>query len=281
MMDKQLSRVIKDSTGQTLNLDHPMPGVYYGISAIDYFSIVALNQSTLKKWVECIEDVVLAPNKDGKPTTYNVFGTQYHAFLLEPTEFEARFVAGRAKRQSFEDKVYFKKQVEFYGDEVYIYRPKDLEVMKAMKEFMVKHYAPIYAMLSEKYPTEITVIWRDAESGLLCKARIDKYLEEFQLILDLKTTKNPREEPFFRDIRYYRYDYQGAWYRRGAWSAGMSVLDFGIVAQSKIPDYIVRSYQLSSDKLSRCDELITNDLLRYAEWISNGRPFPTKMIHCP
>jgi hypothetical protein len=74
--------------------------------------------------------------------------------------------------------------------------------------------------------SELTIVWNDERSGLLCKARVDYYKPGH--ITDLKTAADA--SAFERAIANYDYDIQGAFYLDGARAAGLEAREFRLCA---------------------------------------------------
>ena len=70
-----------------------------------------------------------------------------------------------------------------------------------------------YELLNQKGRVELSICWEDPQTGILCKARIDKELAESGGIADLKTAGQP--ESFNWSLWDYRYHQQAAFYRTG------------------------------------------------------------------
>jgi len=72
------------------------------------------------------------------------------------------------------------------------------------------------ALLAAEGPVEHSIVWTDAESGLLRRARPDKIVEsdEGRLLLDVKTTQcDPTSErEWANEVAKYQYHRQAAWY---------------------------------------------------------------------
>ena len=65
--------------------------------------------------------------------------------------------------------------------------------------------------------TELTCVWRDEATGLLCKARLDAVsdIDGEPCVWDLKSTRDARPESFSRDAGRYQYYGQFAYYANG------------------------------------------------------------------
>jgi hypothetical protein len=84
---------------------------------------------------------------------------------------------------------------------------------------------------------ERSIWWVDDETGLLCKARVDWWLDG--RLIDLKTTKAPRpeERDFSGEIAAYELHRQLLWYADAAIKVDMPVRAVGFIAVGNSDDY--------------------------------------------
>lgn len=97
---------------------------------------------------------------------------------------------------------------------------------------------------------ERSIWWIDEPTGLLCKARIDIWYEEHEL-LDLKTTKAPRRGPrdFQAEIAYYELHRQLAWYAEGGLAVDMVARESGFISIGNSPQYECWPHPMSPEAL--------------------------------
>ena len=74
------------------------------------------------------------------------------------------------------------------------------------------HYAA--DLLELPGANEQTILWREPDTGILCRVRLDSLRElgEARVIADLKSTRDPEPEAFGRSIAKLGYDFQAAFY---------------------------------------------------------------------
>ena len=90
---------------------------------------------------------------------------------------------------------------------------------------------------------ERLVQWTNKETGVLCKARIDRTRNQGKIV-DLKTSKDASARAFIRSIMDYGYHRQGAFYMDGSLGKKFSF----IVVESQ-PPHGVQVYDLSEEFL--------------------------------
>lgn len=158
---------------------------------------------------------------------------------------------------------------------------------------MAVHSHPVCGLiLREADDRELTIVWRDEESGCLCKMRADAlhgaqgggiYAPGF--ILDIKTTQDASPEKFPYDVIKYRYYAQAAMYVDGARAAGLEIDDFAIIAVEKTAPYGVMLYQFKPEALDGGRQFIRPLLNTWAECqrtgIWPGYPQGTNFLSLP
>lgn len=116
-------------------------------------------------------------------------------------------------------------------------------------------------------PNELSIVWKDVETGLMCKARIDMVRESWNSIGDLKTTEDASREGFTRSIDKWGYHRQGAFYLRGAHEVGIDCEYFSILPVEKEEPFAAGAYKLLSDGIGAGDEQIGKLLKVYAQCV--------------
>lgn len=94
---------------------------------------------------------------------------------------------------------------------------------------------------------EVSVFWRDVETGVLCKARADILRDE--LVADLKTCRDARPLPFQRDITKYGYHVAAAFYLDG-FSTVCDIGAFGWVALEESAPHAICLYTADATLLA-------------------------------
>ena len=257
---------IKDKT----DFENPEPGVYDGFSNIEYFKINAISRSTLLTWKK--EPMHLMKPNDWTPS--KLFGFQMHAYLLESRNFKDNFAIFEGEKRSKEQKAYYQELVEKCGGEQFIIRDTGrypLQMLKDMKAAFDLPVNQIYKQLvsDKNNPSELTMIWRDDVTGLMCKSRTDKFHLKRRWIVDYKTADDISLDQMRYVIeRKYRYDLQAAHYMNGAKALGLDPQGFVIVAQEKSEPYIIKSFLISSNIIGNASYELSELMVGYANWLN-------------
>lgn len=117
---------------------------------------------------------------------------------------------------------------------------------------------------------QVTVIWRDEDTGVWCKARPDVWKRSWGATVDLKTTENAAPWPFQRSVREYGYVHQQSFYLDGLRACGEEAFRASIVAVEKSAPFAVATYELDAIDLHDAREDNKRLLETYAECQRTG-----------
>ncbi len=242
----------------------PAPGIYQDVPFEDYVQWQAVNQSSLsiamRSWAHYRW-------WDGPTATADMtFGNLVHCGKLEPAALAARY----AVRPRFEDDIRKPDGTEYsnvkatkaYKDAVETWRATIGDREECTQDELDRMIGMASALTSNDLArewlngpgrTEVSLVWQDPDTGILCKGRIDKVrkTKALCLIADLKTSRDALE--FERSIAKYGYHRQAAFYIDGF--AALSQLDpsdvqYGVVVVEKESPYGVRSALMSQNAIS-------------------------------
>lgn len=177
-----------------------------------------------------------------------VLGEAIHQAVLERDRFYGRYVVAPDidRRTTLGKQLWDIFQHENAGR--IVLSKKDWAMCMAASESFNKHNIA-KALLSELEDIELTGIWKDKETGLLCKMRVDGLARGLKNISDVKTTTDASRRSFERSIFNYGYHRQGAMYVDGMRALGEDVDHFTIIAFEKAPPFEVAVYRLEDDIL--------------------------------
>lgn len=208
----------------------PPPGTYPGVSFEDYIKWNAINHSKLqridKSPLHAKTPVDLSASKaiklgqlvhcgqlefDSIIQRYRVM-PDYH---LTPENVTVKGVSTDSKSTTF----YKERSAWFFAECV-----KLNKTVVTVEEF-AKLDACLMAILKSKEAcdclsggnAELSIVWRDDKTGLLCKARID--YQKPDRLTDLKTSRDDKSTPLTESFDWslwtYAYFSQAAWYQEG------------------------------------------------------------------
>jgi exodeoxyribonuclease VIII len=181
------------------------------------------------------------------------FGSAFHCALLEPD----RFAAAYAVEPDFGDlrtKIGKAARDEWRAEHVGALPLSDYDARMIAGMVGAVRSHPLAGKMIRDGEAEVTVRWKDAETGLQCKSRADYYVSRLGMVLDVKSTQNASEREFKRDVAKYRYFVQDALYRAGFAAVGAPIKHFVFVAVEKSPPFGVATFSLNMDGVAMGNE---------------------------
>lgn len=196
----------------------PEPGVYPGIPFDDYARWDAANHSTLRHFKKTAAHVYWEMTHQDESTTFQALGHLIHFAVLEPERFKAEgpVVAPNVDRRTTLGKATWAEFQEAHKGRA-IVTEKDMETLLGIQSNIARHATAREALYGPG-ASELSLVWNDKQTGVLCKGRIDRVCEigGWPMILDIKTTSKPASTHTFQiSIDTYEYHVQAALYLRG------------------------------------------------------------------
>lgn len=270
-----------------MTIETPEVRVWVGVPFEEYHQWNAINWHTLWRLIEESPAHAKYEMEHGtKETEALAFGALTDFVLLEPGRFNAEAVIepeigdGLAPRRPTQRQLNAKNPspasvaaIEFWanwdannaGKIVVTQADYDrvLEIEKSIRTAQCKDY-----IVGGR--AQVCLVWRDAVTGVLCKARLDyeRYAGLNHYITDLKTTRSAKKEPFQSQIFRYGYDGQHAFYHDG-WAAlnnGETSI-FSWLAVEKEDLCVVKPWQAHEDWLEGGRNLYRGALDRWGKCV--------------
>lgn len=184
-----------------------------------------------------------APNKR---TAALEFGDASHTFILQPEEFERRFVTMPLSIKTRRGKEW--DAFSFANSNKSIITAEDFETIVAMDKALSSHKTAKALINLETGIPEMSCFFKDPSTGINCRIRPD-FLPGGNIIVDYKTTESATPSEFQRSCVKYGYDISA-----GLYCFGMEILTgiphkFVFIAQEKKPPYEVAVYEASPNFL--------------------------------
>jgi len=195
----------------------PKPGVYFDVPFEEYLTWDALSRSegvTFETTTPAQYRYHLDhPKKVGDAAD---LGSAVDTYVFEGAEaFGEKFHRiPQGMRRDKRTKAYKEQLAEADGRRML--RAEDYDEVEALGKAAVNH-DEVKAFLAEG-SAQMTIVWEDRRTGILCKARPDFYstAKGAPVILDMKVTRKWEPEAFARDLPTSMLHWQAAWYLRGA-----------------------------------------------------------------
>lgn len=186
------------------------PGIYLR-GQVEYDLIDAVNYSTLKEIAKSplhYRHRLLNPKEQ---TRAMELGTAGHVTVLEPERVIELYAVyeGTKKRNSTEW-----KEFEAAADKEGKTALKRSEMNAALGMRAAVYASHLAAPYFDGCDREVTLVWRDAETGILCKGRVDS-LRRDNMIADLKTCTDATPRLFASIMARLNYHVQQAFYMDG------------------------------------------------------------------
>lgn len=235
------------------------PGIYPDLAFSTYLRINAISNTALglmeQSPLHYHEAVALETKK------FLVVGELVHAGRLEPESFAERYVVQPEfhldpRNVKSDGTPSDSKATTFCKEKVKEFTAANFGKKVVPKEWYDEARAIVAALHADRRansilnaagPVELTIIFEDPETGLLCKARIDKAAVAVGCLGDLKTTEDLGK--FAKNLAYFGYHRQAAHYQT-AWSVACGdVLDFWIIAVEKKRPRCVAAAPLHEESL--------------------------------
>ncbi len=239
----------------------PAPGIYEGIPFADYLAIDAANDSTLKLFAHAPAEARHEMTHTKKQTKVFRIGDAVHVAVLEPKRFEREYCKPpKFNMRTNKGKAQAAEWAEKYGDYVSLL-PDEWELVTGIRDAAWSH--PLARqLLGGDGRNELTVVWNDEPTGLLCKGRVDR-LTEFMgnaMVIDLKTCKgsDPKNGKageasvgeFPNVCARYRYYQKAAFYLDGLNALKPFDRWFIFMALEKKPPYLIAHLGLDDSDIA-------------------------------
>jgi len=235
-----------------------VPGVTMRFS--EYRAAPGCNYSTLKHMATSPMHYRHALENPPGENPAMLLGRATHTAVFEPERFQLEYAVWSASRRTNAYKE-FAEECQAQGRSVLT----DGEYSDVLAIRDSVRGIPVVARLLEKGRAETSLFWRNPETGVECKGRLDWIAAE-KAILDLKTTMSIDESWFASQTWKMRYFHQAAMYREGyaVSSTRGTILPFGIIAVERKPPHACRLFWLDEDSMEMAHE-------EYVSWLERVR----------
>lgn len=245
-------------------------GIHYGIPEADYHAIDAASSSKLGA-LRRSPAHMRAERLEPRETKAFQEGSLIHKAVLEPDLFlSAGYVrAPDGDKRTKEVKANWNVLIVRHGEDK-VLDPRTYDMCHAIAMNVSTHKVASQMLLHAQ--CEVTLMWRDPETGLECKGRVDALPTTGsweRSIIDVKSTKDGSPAGF--PNHYFRYGYfrQMAFYLQGLEVLGLWKPEAHIIAVEKFPPYAVAIYRCDEGSLDAGHQENQVLLKTYAECLSS------------
>ncbi len=200
-------------------------------------------------------------------------GSALHTLVFEPETYADRFTTYTASKSKGEGarKAWEAFQVEA-AERGLIILDADTEARAQGCAAAIRSNASAYIAPS-KGRAEIPITWTDAETGMLCKARLD-WLTIDRLLIDLKSTRSTDEHAFANQAWKLGYFHQQMFYSMGVAAATGCTLDevpFLFVAVESEAPFDVAMFEPCQESRQAAHEDVKRLMAQLAECQRTGK----------
>lgn len=255
-------------------------GLHTDVPMADYLAIRAVSASALELLRRSPRQYRHALEHPPEPTPEILRGIALHMAVLEPERFAGRYVTvGQCEgvqkdgnRCGYQGSVWRDGRSYCRRHDPDPDAPVPVEILPAetmadiegMRDAILSH--PRARTLFEgRGGTEITGIYKDADTGILCKFRPDRLIERAGLLVDIKTTRDAAPWAFPGDAERRGYFRKLAFYRRGLRALGWPYQATAIVAVESSAPYDLICYLVDEAALDSAEQEVVRLLRRYRE----------------
>lgn len=249
------------------------PGVYRDLSFENYHAIKAMSHSVLEGFVPPRtpahgRELMLHPREQ---TADLAIGYGGHVCILEPERFELEYVvAPKFDRRTTAGKAGWAEFEAANRGKALLAADEHARLL-AMRAAVLAH-PTARELLQSPGANELSLIWPDESTGLLCKGRLDHVgpLGGDMWVVDLKTARSAAERAFQRDAGAYGYFRQLSFYRDGLNALRPHPRRCALVVVEKEPPYCVACYELDERALEQGARENRTALDKFAECQESG-----------
>lgn len=248
--------------------------VYQAIPAASSHRLHDLKRSPLHCWygMNGIED---------EPTPALMLGSLVNAMLLEPELVEDQYAVaercsattGKGTRCNnagkYRDGVAWFCGVHAEHGEPIRVVSQDQFSLAGSCVLSIRSHPAARALVDDRTDTEVSLVWKDEETGVLCKARPDALIRP-NVLLDLKTCRDASRRGFERAVFEYGYHTQAAMYRMGLKAVGLDITDAALICVETEAPHAVAVYQFEDDVMERGEREVRRLLRLWARCMERG-----------
>lgn len=262
------------------------PGIYTNVDRATYNRIPAVSQSMLKPFKRSPAHALERMLHPVAESDAMRLGTLIHTYLLENDDFLNRYIELPDLTQGILTKQgkpattpkatdEYKARLAAFGQanigKLFV-QPEDMEILKGIGESIAAH-STAASLLSCDGQSEVAVVWECPDTGLLCKALLDRLctLDGERIVLDVKSCENASLSSFSRDAATYQHCLQVAFYLWGLSCVGEPANRFLHLCIETAPPYGVAVYELDDESIAQGMKEQADYLSQYAECKASGR----------
>lgn len=240
------------------------PGLYLDIPEEPYHASPGVSVSSLKRFSEAPAKVRVR-----RPDTKSLaFGSLAHTAVLQPHLLADRYHVVDLERISPREKATKDAMAAAGGRE--LVKRSDWDDALRLRDRVHAH-PTLREMLSPVgLVVEASFYWPDPATGLLCRGRADGLRNDWQVVLDLKSTVDASPDGFARAVASYHYHWQQAHYQNGLSIAWRRPKAFFFIAIESEEPFLPAIYELDARAVELGERQVAENLEAWAECERTG-----------
>ena len=257
-------------TNATEHVELPLPGMYPGVSMRDYQLWPAASNSRLSLLRQSPAHLKAHLDEPTPDAAHFATGRAFHSAVLEPDDFRSKyFAAPNGDRRTKAIKEQW-EELEARWGRGYVFKLDDYNEILSMRDSVYAHPAA-RRLLTGAGLNEMSATWIDPETGLECKARLDRYTGiDGGIIVDPKSCRDASRDAFERSIYSYGYHRQAGQYTTGAVACRLNVRHFVNIAVEKERPYAVAVYRMTEGAIEAGIAQLRPLIARYKQCLDSG-----------
>lgn len=244
---------IKKGSVQMEKIQAPNPGIYYDVPFSEYLKWEAFSKSMIGS---ILKSPMHLKDKENRPLSGASieFGNQVEDWLLEKETFWNKYVLLPNEYEDSKGNIkpftlmsskcrQIKENYERMG--LQVVTPDKIFILEEIESKVNLNYTAKNYLSGTP---QVSVVWQDEETGVICKGRYDVLNEDS--IADLKTTKDASISKFRKDMMQLNYHCQ-AWMYQESWAKHNNgeILPFIFVVIENCSPYGIITYAIREDSL--------------------------------
>jgi exodeoxyribonuclease VIII len=204
------------------------------------------------------------------PSPAQALGSAIHMALLEPDKFQVKYaVYPKVDRRTKAGKASHDEWKKANEDKLHLSENDMLVVERIHAKTFDDDFFQKFLRKGRK---EVSLFAKDPTTGLLRRARLDNWIEELGVVVDIKTTDSAQEHVFLSDITRYQYYTQAAYYTDMVeLVTGSRPKAFVLLAVEKTKDCDIRAFSVSPQALVEGSKIYRSWLSTLAECIASDK----------
>jgi hypothetical protein len=276
------------------------PGIYFNLSNEEYHSDPAVSNSNIKDLLvspmKYWRNSSLNPKRKFRETKSKTIGTALHCYLMEREKFwkeyiilpeleiDSEFYKTESKKEDFLQNFELfasktAKTFKYKGNKIKL-SEQEFEEVREMVEYFES--LPTAGELFKDGYMEVSIFWRDEETGLMCKCRPDyltpNYIADYKSISNIDQIKSScgnydyylQQAFYLEGLAQFRQFYSENWKGKFEGSKGVDELTANphsnfIFAFQEKEDLLVRLKTFREDVIESSRSLFKRGLFIYKE----------------